>query len=927
MTQEWGGMRPKRQLRLLFKRCSSSVAEGITFKHVDVDNFSDVKGELKDALVRSAFVSLDCEFTGLEREKQQGRTMLLSSDERYSRLRRGLIGRGSGSHRKQGYLIVQVGLSCFEWDEARRRYNINAYSFYLSPRPLSRLTGNVKVEHDLHFGCMASALKFLSTHDFDFNKWMNHGVPFMSRAAYATERDKMELRRTHIDEDLEEAKGFLDIWDLLLAARKPLIGHQCLLDFLYLWNQLEGPLPTHLSQFIRSLSSKVSLAIDTKHILSAYPHDLVAVLEGQIRRYQEERLRTGQPDLEEKEAKCKEMLKHLKCGSNMLKSLPLEDLYTMMYPLMKDIIPKMSDRSLNAHDAGADSYMTGVVYAVLHSLLHTPATPPTADFILRNHSRGRSGTQPLGSPSAFSYSNKLHVFASPFSYDTVSEPPSFETTHSTTVVVVPPLGGMLDVNRITQVLSSFNPYADIFWIEFQRIAVVNLHRRQGEASDVVSAFRKEVSPYRWEVHSAAEWNDKTRPPKVSAKGKKGRRKRFLWLRNKLRASRGMNVEITETMNRLQDVKAQSAQRLQELMDAQRDLKKMQGIERALRDAEAKLQSTSSTVNVLQEREAELKQNNSSTEAGKEALEKKTEALSRGLDNYKQQADGLRVQLAEAFARCDKLEKEVKDAQLRVELAELKSAEAAATLTRLQKAQAKKEEQERVIENKKVLKMKQQRAAKQAEAPRQFTKPPPTDDKEQTTPKKADPQVKANNVTEQRPGQWLLEKKEGKKDAPLNITLLVEKKNLTLELRDCRHLRVFINGTVGSVTFTNCEHIHIYCEATVTEPTKTWSWKDTQRVSGPRIFYYGSDKANIKIDVLPPESWPADRKGERYLAARIKKDLDESAKKKVRQLDVVRSLVFFISVALVFQILLSSITQNHLAPSPAQSNARLLARDA
>ena len=255
------------------------MSKRASITEVDQNNFQQVKPQVFTSLRKATFIAFDCEFTGLHREKQQGVNVLLTAKNRYAQLRQTMFGGGfivgkcpacgmdqlEGANfchhcgtkrppdhqqpqpgvRRQEYLIAQVGLSCFIWNEDTRVYDIRCYSFYLSPRPWTgggqSGSGNVKVEHDLKFSCMGSSLKFLGEHGFNFNRWINDGIPFMSRQQYNMEREKLRGRggaSFGSSKDIDTGKGFLEIWDALIFSGKPLIGHQCFLDMLYVNNVL-----------------------------------------------------------------------------------------------------------------------------------------------------------------------------------------------------------------------------------------------------------------------------------------------------------------------------------------------------------------------------------------------------------------------------------------------------------------------------------------------------------------------------------------------------------------------------------------------------------------------------------------------------------------------------------------------------------------
>eukprot|EP00754_Rhynchopus_humris_P017981 Rhum_TRINITY_DN14589_c12_g1::Rhum_TRINITY_DN14589_c12_g1_i1::g.100415::m.100415/K01148/PARN, PNLDC1; poly(A)-specific ribonuclease len=318
-----------------------------TIVEVDQKNFEQLKPQMLAAIKAATFVAFDCEFTGLHREKQQGVNVLLPAKNRYALLRQTMFGgaflsgkcpacgmdqmedsnfchhcgvkRHHSEHaqhahagvRRQEFLIAQVGFSCFIWCEERKDYDIRCFSCYLSPRPWTpggpNASSNVKVEHDLKFSCMGSSLKFLGDHDFDFNRWINDGIPFMSRQQYQMEREKLQQRTGHRStsyatlKDLDSGRGFLEVWDALLSAGKPLVGHQCFLDILYLWHQLEGPLHKDLGEVFRDFNSKVKVMVDTKHLLSWYPRDLVNLFDRETAHSRQKKLDKLRAELAEKE--------------------------------------------------------------------------------------------------------------------------------------------------------------------------------------------------------------------------------------------------------------------------------------------------------------------------------------------------------------------------------------------------------------------------------------------------------------------------------------------------------------------------------------------------------------------------------------------------------------------------------------------------
>eukprot|EP00756_Hemistasia_phaeocysticola_P000269 Hpha_TRINITY_DN10187_c0_g1::TRINITY_DN10187_c0_g1_i2::g.131701::m.131701 len=308
-----------------------------TIQEVDATNLSEVRAGFEAAVKQATFIAFDCEFTGLHREQQQGGSVLQDMKTRYAGIRQTMFGgavfsgkcrvchvdlieaaqfchhcgkpaqgrnnsqrQQQSGVRQQDFLICQVGLSLFTRTESG--YSVKVYSFYISPRPFSanadKAGGNVKIAHDIRFGALGSSLKFLGDHQFDFGRWINDGLPFMSRQLWTQEKEKLQQRGQFDVSELEKAKGFLDVWDMVLSAGKPLVGHQCFLDILYLWHQLEGPLQKDLPELLREVSRKVRVTVDTKHMLTWYPRSLSSLLENTGMRARQRTLLRLRRDLE-----------------------------------------------------------------------------------------------------------------------------------------------------------------------------------------------------------------------------------------------------------------------------------------------------------------------------------------------------------------------------------------------------------------------------------------------------------------------------------------------------------------------------------------------------------------------------------------------------------------------------------------------------
>ncbi|KAJ9462197.1 hypothetical protein DIPPA_07817 [Diplonema papillatum] len=576
---------------------------------VDQTNYAQAKPVVANAIKNATFIAFDCEFTGLHRERQQGVNVLLPAKSRYAHLRQTMFGGGfmlgrcsgcgteqleaanfchhcgakrkledksaaaaerTSTMRRQEFLIAQVGIACYIYQEDRKKYDVKSFSFYISPRPWSSSTSgsNVKVENDLKFSCLGSSLKFLGDHAFDFNRWIKEGIPFMSRSQYLTEKDKVKQRGQYSSiKDLEVAKGFLDVWDMLLTANKPLVGHQCFLDLLYLWHQLEQPLPKDLTEVLKQISTKVSVLVDTKHLLTWYPRDLGSLFEREAVTLRQKKLDRLKADLAEKERQRKEtkekqlqqvegqdppsrvltptpdgqsspggderkdvavdreksileqksdllrqaseMADEIRANvcqnlqrsilegdelGNKFRSMHLQDIFKLLFPILKDLIPSSASRE---HDAGYDAYMTGAVFLGMYLLIQGEnAPPPTTRVLQDQHMFKKTRKAEPGSPYSFAFVNRIFIFAAPYHLDiSAATLPPLDETHSTTYTIRGEgANGHVDAARVQAEVRKVDQFAELYWVEFQKKGVIVLFRRDCPPSELYKKLSEGLAP-------------------------------------------------------------------------------------------------------------------------------------------------------------------------------------------------------------------------------------------------------------------------------------------------------------------------------------------------------------------------------------------------------------------------------------------------
>uniref|UniRef100_A0A2D4GLX6 Uncharacterized protein n=1 Tax=Micrurus corallinus TaxID=54390 RepID=A0A2D4GLX6_MICCO len=178
-------------------------------------------------------------------------------------------------------------------------YIAHSYNFFLFPATFGQM--------DSEFSCQTSSIQFLSHYDFDYNKFLKDGIPYMNETqekklqhllsgnwmvqsfhkdkvkkaidqvtcwiSSAEEEDSMVLHDIYgfqvIELQLILRKAFPDIWTIPLEDEKPLVGHNMLMDLLYLHEKFYKPLPENYEEFKDNIHFLFPVLLDTKNIAKA----------------------------------------------------------------------------------------------------------------------------------------------------------------------------------------------------------------------------------------------------------------------------------------------------------------------------------------------------------------------------------------------------------------------------------------------------------------------------------------------------------------------------------------------------------------------------------------------------------------------------------------------------------------------------------
>jgi len=126
-----------------------------TFDHL----FPEIRKSIEDA----AFIAIDGEFTGLSISTLYEPALYDTQETRYAKLVKSL----------SKFSICQCGLSMYVPSKhLQNDYTVYTYNFFLNAPSFGVI--------DSKFLCQASAIEFLSNHNFDFNMCFHNGVSYLS---------------------------------------------------------------------------------------------------------------------------------------------------------------------------------------------------------------------------------------------------------------------------------------------------------------------------------------------------------------------------------------------------------------------------------------------------------------------------------------------------------------------------------------------------------------------------------------------------------------------------------------------------------------------------------------------------------------------------------------------------------------------------
>ncbi|KAA8907339.1 CAF1 family ribonuclease-domain-containing protein [Sphaerosporella brunnea] len=154
---------------------------------------------LKDiiqAIKEAQFVAIDLEFSGVPRQANKPVGRKPNVAERYQLLKEGA----------ERYQVLQLGICIVHFDAPTRTYVCRPYTLPVCP------TTDSKWNMEREYTFQASAIKFLSDNNFNFNLLFRHGVPYLSHDEEKIVRAREKIALEGLMEDIhveESQKAFL----------------------------------------------------------------------------------------------------------------------------------------------------------------------------------------------------------------------------------------------------------------------------------------------------------------------------------------------------------------------------------------------------------------------------------------------------------------------------------------------------------------------------------------------------------------------------------------------------------------------------------------------------------------------------------------------------------------------------------------------
>ncbi|XP_041977252.1 pre-piRNA 3'-exonuclease trimmer-like [Aricia agestis] len=139
-------------------------------------NYNDEIDQIIYNLKQCSFVGFDAEFNGLLTGERFKHRLFDSCKDRYDNIK----------NEMSNMVITQVGLTLFQYNRDLENYTATVYTFHLCPQVVGEI--------DQSFTFHASSLQFLCRHNFNFNKFIYDGLPYLNREEEEYVRNQLKKK-------------------------------------------------------------------------------------------------------------------------------------------------------------------------------------------------------------------------------------------------------------------------------------------------------------------------------------------------------------------------------------------------------------------------------------------------------------------------------------------------------------------------------------------------------------------------------------------------------------------------------------------------------------------------------------------------------------------------------------------------------------
>lgn len=239
------------------------------------------------------------------------------------------------------------------------------------------------------------------------------------KATLEEKLEYIELKHETYSREIEKVIGFTHVVRLLKKHKKPIIGHNILMDLLFMYEKFHKPLPESFEDFKHLFHEQFPVIFDTRHITSNIKVELKSDV-----KYKDLIRGTTLLSLFEE------------CNKNSIKGL-------LYQPKIKDNLGEAY--GMREHNAGYDSCLVGQVFIRLAHFycLWKNSSPNVKPFHFRDYIREFSN-----------FKNCLNLIRSALSHISLTEPDP-ENKRPQWLIVASKCNSKINMDHVKHVLSAF----------------------------------------------------------------------------------------------------------------------------------------------------------------------------------------------------------------------------------------------------------------------------------------------------------------------------------------------------------------------------------------------------------------------------------------------------------------------------------------